>query len=130
MGQEFFKLFKGKHIGQRIHANAVRDLFKAVGGFAADAVGRGRGVVQLRVFLLDVHQLIEKPVVLVVGYFRCILHVIFFGVVVQLLAEFVNPRAQLPVFRSAHGKPPSGVVLLVYPYYTRPERKSQGGFSR
>ena len=78
-------------IVDREHGHKVAHFFKAFDRLAADTQGGGVRIVQLGVLALEFLELAEKPVVFGIGNFRSCLAVIESVVVLELLAQLLDP---------------------------------------
>ena len=76
-----------KHILQRTHLHRMHNGFETVFCHAAHAVSNGIGSQQLRILLLQFHQLMHHSVKLKVGNFRLVKNIILIAVLLQFFSQ-------------------------------------------
>ena len=100
---ELLELLHGHRVVQREHGHEVLDRREGLRPPPPGPLGRAVRRDQLRVRLLERHQLAPEPVVLGVADLGAVLRVVEVVVPVDLLTQLVEPRAD--VGRAGHGGP-------------------------
>ena len=88
---EILGLLKGKDVRERVHSHAVCDLLKFIKSLAANALSGRIRIVERRVLFLKALELGVHHIVLIIGYFGRIVHIISLGMVIQLLTKRFHP---------------------------------------
>ena len=115
----FFQLLKGENIGKGIKRDPVRDLFKSLKRSAPDALSRGFRVKKLRVRRLKLLKTAIEHIIIVIGYLRRIVNIIFTRVVCHLSAQCFKLAANIGgIFFTTHAVPRSNSTLqYIIPYF-------------